>query len=91
MPIPAQGVAPQPHTQTGIFPQMPNMPHMPQLPQMPQGSQLPQTSSGLDGLTLTGSACERLRLILTLTNQMKNLKLIEIAGQCIVQVENGKA
>lgn len=85
MPIPAQGVAPQPHTQTGIFPQMPNMPHM------PQGSQLPQTSSGLDGLTLTGSACERLRLILTLTNQMKNLKLIEIAGQCIVQVENGKA
>ncbi|KAE9545823.1 hypothetical protein FO519_010965, partial [Halicephalobus sp. NKZ332] len=57
---------------------------------IPQGPLAPQVpASVVDQLKLTGSACDRLRLILTLTNQMKGLKLIEIAGQCIVQVDEG--
>ena len=71
-PIPAPAPAPLPS------------PVQPPQTQLPQQSGLPQTSvlsSGGNG----ESVCDRLRLILTLTNQLEGLKLVEIAGHCVVQ------
>lgn len=78
-PVPAPVPTPVAPTQTIVLPPQPQIPQQPYI--------LPQTSilSGSGGSS--GSACDRLRLILTLTNQLEGLKLIEIAGQCVVQLE----
>uniref|UniRef100_A0AC35GIE0 Uncharacterized protein n=1 Tax=Panagrolaimus sp. PS1159 TaxID=55785 RepID=A0AC35GIE0_9BILA len=76
-PIPASAPTPIAPAQAIALPPQPQIPQQPYI--------LPQTSILSSGSS--GNACDRLRLILTLTNQLEGLKLIEIAGQCVVQLE----